>query len=219
VSFESKYVSQSSAVPMLLERLAACCRVDAEYPANRVHSVYFDSPDLRAMAEVDNGDFHKAKVRVRWYEEMDGSRSGAFLECKRKVGVRRVKARYPLPDLEVSLPLHHPRWIEVPRNLLADGAELPGGLLQPTLHITYTRHRFVEPLSGLRLALDAQLRAARVHPRFARSGAIAGRPAPVAVFEAKGDTRRLPETLRFVRSFGARRRAFSKYGLWNELLT
>lgn len=214
MSFESKYVTHNRAAPLLLERLRKSFAPDGEHPVNQVHSVYFDTPALDAVAEVDNGDLHKAKVRLRWY----GDDGPAFLECKRKLGPMRDKARVRADAFPRDLPLHDARWLQLPERLRRQGAELPPGLLQPSLHISYRRHRFVEPTHDLRIALDQDIRAVAVHPRFARIQPIAGRVAPWMVFEVKGDTRRLPPPLRFVPAMGARRQAFSKYGLWNELL-
>lgn len=219
--YESKYVAPRRVATALRQRLDKHFAPDGEYPVNRIHSVYFDTSRGDAFAEADNGDFYKTKVRVRWYESAgagDGRAGPAFVECKSKMGPRRHKLRVKLDDVRTDLPLHHPAWLTLPRLLLQQGAEIPPGLLQPTLHISYQRHRFLEPTDDLRIALDSDIRALRVHPRFARAQAIVRRPAPWMVFEAKGATRHLPASLRFVKSYGARRMAFSKYALWNDVL-
>lgn len=213
--FESKFVAPAAAAAPLLRRLEHACAADGEHPDDEIHSVYFDSPRGDAVAEVDNGDYHKDKVRVRWY---GGGDSPAFVELKQKIGSRRNKVRVPVPELRRDLPLHHPAWLIVPTRLRAAGAAPPAGLLQPTLHICYRRHRFVDAATGARLALDREIRAVDVHPRFARLAALARRPTPWCVFELKAASRHLPVNLRFVIELGARRQAFSKYGLWNEFL-
>ena len=215
LSFESKYVAPGHHAATILARLAACCRADAEHPMAEVHSVYFDSRELVAMAECDNGDYRKAKVRLRWYVT-DGVASEPFLECKRKQGSQRRKARLPVPGLRTALGLEHPSWLAVPQRLRG-GADLPPqGLLQPTLHLAYRRHRFIEPVTGMRLALDDRIRLVRAHPRHSRA---VSRPTRELVFEVKGEQRELPATLRFLRGLGARRAAFSKYALFGDLLT
>jgi len=221
MSFESKYVAPKGTAPLLLERLRKSFAQDGEYPVNQVHSVYYDTAAGDAFAEVDNGDFYKTKVRVRWYGSMtDGSRreGPVFVECKSKSGPKRHKIRVKLDSVRTDLPLHHPQWLSLPQVLLEQGAMIPRGLLQPTIHVSYRRHRFLESTHDLRIALDSDIRAAAAHPRFARVHALMRRPAPWLVFEAKGATRQLPPSLRFVKALGARRMAFSKYGLWNELL-
>lgn len=221
MSFESKYVAPRGLAPLLLERLRKTFPLDGEYPVNQVHSVYYDTVDGAAFGEVDNGDFYKTKVRVRWYArpEAGGRREGpVFVECKSKTGTKRHKIRVKLDAVPTDRPLHHPCWLGLPQLLLEHGAEIPRGLLQPTIHVSYRRHRFVEPTSDLRIALDSDIRAAGVHRRFSRSQSMMQQPAPLLVFEAKGATRELPASLRFVKTMGARRMAFSKYGLWNEIL-
>lgn len=217
MSFESKYVAASHIAPQMLRRLEASCRADGEHPTNRVHSVYFDTPQLEAIAEVDNGDYHKLKIRLRWYTDAGGAATTGYLECKRKRGPQRAKGRVAVPDFDSELPLHDGRWLRLPPRLATAGHPIPRGQLQPTLHISYRRHRFVEPLTGMRLALDSNIRVVRANRRFSALAAIAAVPAPFMVFEAKGDQRRLPPTLAFVRAFGARRQSFSKYGLWSDL--
>lgn len=219
--FETKYVAPRGAAPSLLERLRKSFAQDGEHPVNQIHSVYFDTVAGDAFAEVDNGDFYKTKVRVRWYGSADQAspqNGPVFVECKSKTGPRRHKIRVQLDSVRTDLPLHHPSWLRLPHLLLEQGAAIPKGLLQPTVHVSYRRHRFVEPTRNLRVALDSDIRAAAVHPRFSRVQGLVNRPAPWLVFEAKGATRQLPASLRFVTAMGARRMAFSKYGLWNELL-
>ena len=217
--FETKYVTPAARAPVLLERLRRSLPPDGEFPSNRIHSVYFDTPGLASLAEVDNGDYRKCKVRARWYEdgraaEADAPR--AFVECKAKTGTRRHKVRVEVPDLQRNLPLQHPAWLRLPALLRGAGAALPAGLWTPSLHITYRRHRFVDPASGVRLALDHEIRVARAHPRLMRFAAVGCESAPAAVFEVKGKSRALPAQLSFVTAMGARRQSFSKYGLWNE---
>ena len=74
-------------------------------------------------------------------------------------------------------------------------------------------------MTGLRLALDTDIRFLRMHPRLAHAAAITRQAADRIVFEAKGSQRELPPTLRFITALGARRQSFSKYGLWLDLVT
>ncbi len=219
MSLETKYVAPAACGHLLLQRLKAVCKPDPRFRTNHVHSVYFDTADFDAMSEVENGDYYKTKVRIRWYESGPRSASGAFLESKCKIGRRRDKRRIALPDsFRGDLPLEDPAWRRYPPLLAREGAPVPGGELQPSLHVTYRRHRFVEPTTGLRLSLDDTIRLPRVHQRLASVAAVVRRPAAWIVFETKGDQRQLPPTLLFIHDFGARRRAFSKYGLWRGLL-
>ena len=225
MSLETKYVLPMRRSELLLRRLAATAQPDPSYRCNRVHSVYFDTPDLEAMSEVENGDYYKAKVRLRWYEDQspDASREPeiAYLECKRKIGRRRDKRRVKISadeGLAVRLPLSDPRWKRYLALLRAEGVELPSAQLEPLLHVSYRRHRFFDPTTGLRLALDDQIRLPRVHVRLSAAAAEVRTLAPWAVFEVKGEQQELPPALRCVYSMGARRSSFSKFGLWRECL-
>lgn len=214
MSYERKYVAHASVGPRLLARLRAVLPPDEEFADDVVHSVYFDTPTLDSVAEVRNGDRLKAKIRVRWYGS--SGRQAAFAECKRKAGAQRQKLRVQLDDVDVEAPLHSAAWRGVPSMLRAAGVEVPLGNLQPTLHVVYRRHRFVERASALRVALDTEIRAVQVHPLLARTAQRTHQPLPWVVVEAKGDTRHLPRALTFVREMGARRSSFSKYGLLAE---
>ena len=66
-SFEIKYTVPASRVPALCSLLDARCHPDPHYPRGHVRSLYFDTPDLRFLAEKSDGDFLKTKVRLRWY--------------------------------------------------------------------------------------------------------------------------------------------------------
>ncbi len=211
MSFERKYVAPSSAATRLLARLRALLPPDGDFPVDVVHSVYFDTPSLRSVAEVTNGDRQKAKMRVRWYESSGPGL--AFAECKRKSGAQRAKLRVPLAGVDVTRPLHDPAWRDALPALRRAGVELPFGNLQPTVHVVYRRHRFLERSRELRIALDTEIRVAEVHPRLARRAAVGRRPLPWVVLEAKGADRFLPRSLSCVHGMGARRSAFSKYGL------
>ena len=54
---------------------------------------YYDDLNGTAFDEVQNGDYYKTKLRVRWYAGGTGDATTVtpFLECKRKLGARRVK--------------------------------------------------------------------------------------------------------------------------------
>lgn len=209
--FEIKYLLRQPDVPVTLAWLRARYRAQREHAMNRVFSLYFDTPGGDLLDAKANGDFHKLKVRLRWYA-LDGSdavRSPVFLEVKRRTGATRTKTRVvtglaPLP--EVRAPDTHAM-----RRLVAEFRPrlgLPAGL-EPVLGVSYRRHRFVAPSDGTRVNLDDEVRAIWRAPRHScRSG-----PAlvDVAVLEAKGPTRAAPSDLVPLLRRVARRASFSKY--------
>ena len=210
MSFETKFVAPAWVAPRLVTRLRQVLAADPRHPTDRVHSVYFDSPGERATDEVRNGDLYKAKLRVRWYGS--SGPGAAWLERKRKLGGRRTKLRRPAPELDATLPLHHPGWLRAP-HLLQEPAERSIEHLEPVLHLAYRRERFVDRASGARIAVDDDIRLLAVHPRIAHTTPPRNCPHDELVLELKGDTRQLPRGLGFLKDLGLRRRAFSKYGI------
>ncbi len=210
MSFESKFVAPVHVGPRLAVRLGQVLARDPAHPLDRVHSVYFDSWDGRAAAEVRDGDFYKTKLRVRWYASSGAGR--AWLERKQKIGARRVKSRRPLDGFDPRAPLGDPRWRRLAAQLAAGDAGSFIGVVEPVLHLAYRRRRFVHRPSGLRVALDDDIRLLGVHPRIAAAAPLRDVALRELVLEVKGDSRELPRELAFVRDLGLRRRAFSKYG-------
>jgi hypothetical protein len=197
----------------LASNLGRLLAPDPEFPDNLVVTTYFDTPSLAALQEKLNGDSHKRKVRLRWYEApaAGAPAPGCFLEVKLRHGRLRWKLR-AAAALEVErwrrLPLEHPSWIDLPRRLAPPEFGLRPGLV-PTTVVRYRRRRFVDPRSGARVALDTGIHAAACH-RGLFQAATAKRLRD-AVLEVKtGDD--LPPSLRWlVRGAGLRLQAFSKY--------
>lgn len=211
MSFESKFVAPASVAPRLVARLTQALSVDPSFPDDRVHSVYFDTWDERAVAEVRNGDYYKTKLRVRWYASSGPSR--AWLERKRKLGGRRAKSRTLLAGFDPTLPLHSAAWRRAWDAWSQESdAPLPQRM-EPTLHLAYRRRRFVHRPSGTRVAVDDDIRLVGVHPRLSAATPPRDVPHREMVLEVKGDARALPAPLCFVRQLGLRRRSFSKYGV------
>lgn len=211
---ELKFTLPASRAPFAARMLATLCRPDPRFAAAVVTTVYYDSPDLRLLAQKLNSDFLKTKVRLRWYSALSGEAGSgaAFIEVKSRVGCLRRKARIEtalpggrLADAPLSDPLFA-RALDLARTL--DGG-LPAHLL-PVMMVRYERRRFVEPISGARVSLDSRIEA----PRANR--ALLGQGGPVrlrvSVVEVKGAGEELPRALRPLAHVGARRASFSKYG-------
>jgi len=211
MSFESKFVGPASLAPLLVARLGNTLAADPHHGRDRVHSVYFDTREEPAAEEVRNGDHYKTKVRLRWYASSGAAR--AWVECKRKFGARRSKMRHPATGLDPAWPLQHRGWRRV-AELLKEAGEVSGfGHIEPTLHLAYRRRRFVHRSSGLRVAVDDDIRLLASHPRLGASAPPRNVAHRELVLEIKGDQRDLPAPLAFIRDLGLRRGAFSKYGI------
>jgi hypothetical protein len=211
-SRELKFMLPAGRVDLARRWLEIVCRRDREYPAARVWTVYYDTPQLASLSEKINSDYLKVKIRLRWYSETDQAPAGpVFIEAKSREGSIRTKVRVVIPHDAADVcrwRLQDPRLLSFPA-LLRDHGVSVRDLWQPVLLVRYRRDRFVEPVSGARVSLDAEIAAAAVNPRFLP----ATDPTPIGpgILEVKGDAEELPTALRPLLRLGARKRSFSKY--------
>jgi hypothetical protein len=209
--------------PLVLGWLATACRPDGLHAVNRVCSIYYDTPARDLLRSKLNSDFLKLKVRVRWYESVDGEPIGAdggpaFIEAKSRVGALRQKVRVPAPLFGCELrrmSLADPRLARLPEGLRSLGVHPPPALA-PACRIEYVRHRFIEPATQARIALDWGIEASATAPRVLPAGP-GGRLA-VAVLEVKGAGEDLPPVLKGLAVRWTRRGSFSKYAACFEKL-
>ena len=221
LNHEQKFVLPAHKSDLLIAALGRCCSPDPEFPVGIVSSIYYDTAELHFLYEKVDSDYLKTKVRVRWYSEVGtGTAIGnAFVEAKYRVGSRRRKVRQATDisgDWLKQQPLTRSDLIRIPDQLRRSGVRLRQPL-QPLITVSYERHRFVEPVSGVRVALDRRITTDAVNPRLAV--AKGHHPLPVAVFEIKGRSRGLPERLRVVTRLGCRRGSFSKLSSCFEAVT
>lgn len=210
---ELKWVLSNARAPHVLGYLQSHLRPDPAFPGAWVMSLYFDTPDWRFLEAKLSSDYRKTKVRVRWYEDSAGSPIGgaAFLEIKRKHGAVREKVRVALEGTAQGLAgaKLSDEWVRrLPDLAASTGLRLPAPL-RPAFLLSYRRERFIEPSSGLRVALDRDIHVKQVH-----SGQLATARRPrltTAVLEVKGHDRPLPPVFRRLRPLGCRRETFSKY--------
>lgn len=215
---ELKYVFSSSRVHLVRQWLQSRCRPDPEFPAGIVCSIYYDTRDWRSLREKLNSDYHKTKVRIRWYKDIDTGEffPGSFLEAKYKIGARREKIRMKMdrPGKWFSgIRLENPELLDIPRFLWKQGVIFPGPLY-PAFQVNYKRMRFIEPVTGSRLSLDYDIRVPAVNWHM-----LPALPSPHllhAVFELKGTLSQLPNTLQPLISLGCRKQSFSKYSVGYE---
>ncbi len=214
---------RTEAIACHLDRL---CQPDPQHPANTVVSIYFDTPDLRLLREKWDSHYLKTKVRLRWYEDLEGpGTSRAFLEVKRRIGSRRRKAR-------VTTRLEGRRLAELPSTApelltavegLRDAGLHPGGILEPFLAVRYHRRRFVEPLTGARVCLDTDIRGEALRVPSPTLGGFRPRPEALglldlSVLEVKGSGSSLPPPLLHLVQAGCFKSSFSKYDLCYQRL-
>lgn len=218
-SHEAKFTLQASAMPNVMALMQERLSEDGAFPTARISSLYYDTPDLRYVADKRNSDYLKQKVRLRWYDNPDTGVTDpdAFFEVKNKEGAVRRKFRVALrgeaPHL-AALDLTDAELASLPARFAKDSPALPASL-EPLLVVSYIRKRFILERTGTRISLDWDIRMPRSHPRF---GPTPGRPLDTAVVELKGDLRVLPPELQRLSALGVRLGSFSKYGQWAERL-
>lgn len=189
------------------------CLPDPAFPACRVSSIYYDSRDWMMLGEKLNSDYLKLKIRVRWYADADSSElfPSNFIEAKYKIGSARKKIRMPSgreSDWLATSPMYLPGFIELPPLLRSLGVVLQETLF-PIFQISYTRRRFIDPLTGARLCVDQDIHVPRTNPLMISKTRPTFLPVGVIEYKQKGDD--LPDWLTQINTFQGRRMAFSKY--------
>lgn len=178
----------------------------------RVSSLYFDTPDDRALRQKIDGVDRREKFRLRYYGE-----EPAFFRLEKKCKVNglcgkrsaRLGAgaarRLLAGDTDFLLESGDPLLIEF-------YSKLRGELLMPRTIVTYAREAFVYEPGNVRITIDRDLRTGLASTDFLNAGLW---HAPVsdglAVLEVKYDAF-LPELARLAVQLPNRRMsAFSKY--------
>ncbi len=221
MNIEQKFVFVNPQKDMILEWVEHACARDANYHIGTISSIYYDTPGLDHYFEKRHSDYVKSKIRLRWYDDVEGDGDSfdvpCFVEMKRKHGVSRQKERNQMLIASHRLrdnPFDDEEILEIP-NQVFELDYVPPGLLVPMLLIQYDRYRYVDPESGSRIAVDSNIRCTRVNPAY-----VAGVP-PVhldlGVLEVKGPDRGLPLVLMPMAPY-LTLEAFSKYAQCYEHL-
>lgn len=211
--YELKYLVPASRAAFLRSWIASAVPPDSRFPPARVVTVYYDTRDLRYLGEKVDSVYLKTKARVRWYAGRGGESIGSpvFAECKFRAGSTREKVRVRLPvaaDTVAAWPLDAAAWPPLLAPLREQAPDLPADLV-PVMRLRYLRCRFADR-NGARVTLDSEIRVEAVN-RSVVSEPVAPTSLPTAVFEYKGRVMDLPEYLKPVVRFGARKASFSKY--------
>lgn len=214
IEHETKYVSSKIKAKVALIYLNRICKPDPLYPKGIVNSIYFDTYRYKAVCEKENSDFIKSKFRIRWYDKVEDGEDtfSCYAEIKSKFGARRDKVRISLPAKknELSLmKLEDSAFYKIPNYVCQKGIYLPDNLI-PLFLIQYERHRFIEPMHGYRVCMDFNIRISKVNRMMIPDANPIG--LNEAVFEVKGPTRTLPETLFFLSDLNFKKTSFSKFG-------
>ncbi|MBN2553776.1 MAG: VTC domain-containing protein [Spirochaetales bacterium] len=218
---EQKYLFHAGYTDMIREWVDHACVADPLYPCGVVSSLYYDTPELLHFHESRNGDFQRAKVRLRWYLDPTAAHPDAgvpcFLEVKSKQGALTGKRRKEVAVRSAVLygdPFTSREILDLPERVLELGYQA-AGMLVPVLLIQYRRRRYHDVASGCGISLDGEICCSRVNERV-----VQGTPPvflDVGVLEIKGMNRRNRDLLEPIGSYLSRS-PFSKYAVGLETL-
>ncbi|WP_205243371.1 VTC domain-containing protein [Desulfobulbus alkaliphilus] len=190
------------------------CVPDPTFPASRISSIYYDSRDWIILREKLNSEYLKLKIRVRWYADAHSSQlfPSNFIEAKYKIGSARKKVRMPSgreSDWLATAPMYLPDFMQLPPLLRSLGVVLRENLF-PAFQVSYTRRRFIDPLTGARLCVDQDIHVPRTNPLMISTTRPVCMPVGVVEYKQQGYDD-FPDWLSQINAFQGRRAAFSKY--------
>lgn len=196
------------------QRMEAIAQPDPHAQGGRylVRSLYFDTPEDRALLEKLNGVSRREKFRIRFY---NGDLTTLHLEKKYKQAGLGTKHSAPLSPREVTALLAgDTAWLQArPEPLLQEFYQkLRAQRLGPKTVVDYTREPFIYAPGNVRVTLDYDLRTALGGTDLLDPGllTIPAGDAPI-LLEVKWDAY-LPAVIRDAVQLGTRRSAaFSKY--------
>ena len=218
---ETKYVLPNRRAKVVSSWLTTRCKPDPKYPIGTISSIYFDTRDWKLLGEKLNSDHLKTKVRLRWYSDYPSGwvQPTTFLEMKSKIGTARKKVRIKT-DIDAAdilkTSLDSLEMLQIPKSLCSHGIVVTPSL-HPVFQLNYMRRRFIDPLTGARLAIDSNIHVSRVNKRMIQKNRST--TLPEAVFELKHVSGALPEWLHQLTAFGCQKSSFSKYSSCYQHLT
>ena len=199
---------------VLLARLSAVMKRDAHAVDGtyRIRSLYFDTPDDKALREKRDGVDRREKFRIRYY---NGDLSWIVLEKKCKLGGLCAKESCRLtPEEAQRIVDGDPGWmLSADRPLCLElYAKMNAQGLRPKTIVDYTRDPFVFGPGNVRVTIDYNIRTGDFRTDFLNPETLtlpAG-DAPM-ILEVKWDDY-LPDIIKDAVSLPGRRvSAFSKY--------
>lgn len=202
----------------LRARLRPLLHTDPHTSANGtylIRSVYFDTPNDRALREKIAGLQKREKFRIRYYND---DLSHLTLEKKQKVNSLCKKLSCPVTEEECRrLFAGDTDWMKTCDRPLVQElyCKMKNTGLAPRVLVSYLREPYVYPLGNVRITFDSHIRTGGYdHSFFApRSAGLPATEQPTdMILEVKYDAF-LPETIaHLLQMEGIRQSAFSKYG-------
>ena len=181
----------------------------------KIRSLYFETPDDKALREKLDGVNNREKFRLRYY---DDDFSFIKLEKKSKSNGYGNKITAPVTKEECERIISGDiEWMKKSgRALLLElYGKIKGELLMPKTIVDYTREPYVYAPGNVRITIDSNIRTGIYSKDFLNSEVVTLSPlmADPIILEVKFDNF-LPEIIRGAVQLGNRRStAFSKYAV------
>lgn len=209
--FETKYVAKNYFANNAYQWMKLRFAEDPKFKEAVISSIYFDTPSIFHMHEKFESDHIKSKFRIRWYEDMKTGKPSdvCFFEFKHKVGENRFKKRIKNKNIFSDLDLDSPEFINCLDELRLYNSTILDNIF-PVFQLSYTRSRFVIPGTEIRLCIDRDIHIRKINKNIMKKDF---KPMNLShcVFELKGETAVLPESLERIENFGFHKNSFSKY--------
>lgn len=210
---EWKHEISPGDLPALRSRLRAVAAPDGHGKDGlyRIRSLYFDTPEDRALREKLDGVDRREKFRLRCY---DGDYSLIRLEKKSKIrGLCRKESAAVAKDEVRALLAGDTAWMKCGgRDLVWElHQKMTTRLLRPRTIVDYTREAYLYGPGSVRVTLDYGIRTGLNGTDFLRPDCITIPAAAPVLLEVKWDAY-LPDCIRAaVQLEGRHASAFSKY--------
>jgi len=215
---ELKYYLNTTDYLIIKKRLSNIAGPDEHTDANgsyRIRSLYFETPDDKALLEKLSGVNEREKFRIRYY---NNDTSFIRLEKKSKINNLTNKISAPVTKEECEkLIAGDTEWMKESKNglLLELYAKMKYELLRPKTIVDYMREPFVYRPGNVRVTFDTKISTGVNSTDMfnAKTPMIKTHGEPVIIMEVKYDNY-LPTIIRSMVQVQNRRvTAFSKYAV------
>ena len=157
---ELKHKIHAGEAIILSSRLKTFMRLDPnanEKGSYFIHSLYFDTPDDKALKEKLNGNLQREKFRIRYYNDnlefirLEKKIKHNGLCAKRSTRLTKEETQAIIDGkIEFLLTSKDPLKIEF-------YSKLKGELLRPSVIVSYERKAFIYDVSNVRVTIDQNL--------------------------------------------------------------